>query len=330
MRASALLVESWGCMESRTVEVPEPRAAEVIVEVKYSGVGFADVMAVRGGYPLAPRRPFSPGYEFLGTVAAVGPEVRTVSVGERVAGMLPSLGAYRGVLCLDARWAVPVPAEVPDETAAVLTLNSLTAWALLTKAASPSRGQSVLIHGAAGGVGTALLELARGLGVKVYGTASGPRLETVRALGGVPLERRGDWLHRLRELEPGGVDAAFDAFGGSSLEACWKALGPEGTLVSYGFSPSIDGGLGPMVRGLLSLGAKKVLGGRRRATVCGVPGLIRREPTWYREALAHLFSLAARGELRPRLHAVFPWKEAAEAHVLLAQGQVNGKLVLRW
>jgi NADPH:quinone reductase-like Zn-dependent oxidoreductase len=329
VRTQAMLVESWGRMTSRTLELPPPGPGTVLVAVKYAGVGFADVMAVRGGYPLAPRRPFSPGYEFLGTVAALGSEVAGLEVGQRVVGMLPTMGAYRSVLAVDARWAVPVPPGLSDEVAAVLPLNSLTAWALLTKAARLSSGQSVLVHGAAGGVGTALLELARGLGVKVYGTASGERLEVVRALGGVPLDRKaGDWPARLAALEPKGVDAAFDAFGGASLEASWRALGPQGTLVSYGFSPSIDGGLGPMVRGLASIAAKKVFGGRRRATVLGVPGLIRDEPGWYREALTHLLELAARGALKPALHRVFPGSAAAEAHALLAQGVVQGKLLL--
>ncbi len=167
----------------RVEEVGPPRlpAGQARIRVKYAGVGFADVMAVRGGYPLAPRRPFSPGYEFFGTVVEAG--TSSLDAGQRVAGMLPRMGAYRELIDVDPRYAVPVPPDLGDESAALLPLNYLTALAMIERCARLQRGRSFLIHGAAGGVGTAALELARLLGLRAFGSASGTQARPDRRPG---------------------------------------------------------------------------------------------------------------------------------------------------
>ena len=169
----ALTVYEADKLRVEEVGLPRLPAGQTRIRVKYAGVGFADVMAVRGGYPLAPRRPFSPGYEFLGSVVEAG--TSSLGVGQRVAGMLPRMGAYRELIDMDPRYAVRVPPDLSDECAALLPLNYLTALAMIERYARLERGQSFLIHGAAGGVGTAALELARLLGLRAFGSASEPK-----------------------------------------------------------------------------------------------------------------------------------------------------------
>jgi NADPH:quinone reductase-like Zn-dependent oxidoreductase len=308
-----------GALELADLPLLPPAPHRVRVRVRYAGVGFADVMAAAGGYPLAPREPFSPGYEFVGTIEATG---------QRVGGLLPSMGAYRQWIDVDPETLVPVPDTLGDDTAALLPLNYLTAEALLSLRSGVKRGDSVLIHGAAGGVGSALLELAVPRGITVYGSADPTKHADIAALGGRPLGR--DWERELAELEPAGVTAGFDSFGGASLERTWHAVRRGGTFVSFGFSPTAGGGWTPFLAGLASLAWKNLVPRGRRALVCGTPGLTRSRPEWYRATLARLYENASRGELKPRLHDVLPWTDAPRGHQLLASRQVRGKVLLQF
>ena len=299
----------------------------VRLRVKFAGVGFADVMAVRGGYPLAPRRPFSPGYEFFGRVDAAGSS--DLKPGQRVAGMLPRMGAYREFIDVDPRLAVPVPPDLSDESAALLPLNYLTAFAMIDRLAGLQKGQSFLIHGAAGGVGTAALELARVLGMRAYGSASDPKHGLIASLGGVPLHREDSgWVEELSRLESAGVDAAFDAFGVASFKRSWRALRPRGTLVCYGLAPGIDGGNADFIRGLLYLAGRKAFGRGRRVRICATPSIVGSDLEWYRASLAKILEWARIGSLKPVLAEIFPWREASAAHRALAEGKIKGKLLL--
>ena len=297
------------------------------IRVKYAGVGFADAMAVRGGYPLAPKRPFSPGYEFLGRVEGSGdPEI---AAGTRVAGMIPSMGAYRELIDVEPCFVVPVPPGLCDETAALLPLNYITALAMIERCARLQEGQSFLIHGAAGGVGTAALELARVLGLRAFGSASKAKHELIASLGGIPLSREGGaWIDELKALEGGGVDAAFDAFGAASFRKSWRSLSRGGTLVCYGMSPSIDGGYADFVAGLLYIAARKAFGRGRRVAICGAPAIIRGDPAWYRASMARILGWAESGALKPSLAGIVPWDRISDAHRRLAEGSIRGKLLL--
>lgn len=315
--------------KARVEEIPDPPRAKGLarVRVRYAGVGFADLMAVRGGYPLAPRRPFSPGYEFLGAVeegAGSG-----LSPGQRVAGMLPRMGAYRELIDLDPRMAVPVPEELSDEAAALLPLNYLTALAMIERLARLERGQSFLIQGAAGGVGTAALELARELGLRAYGVASGSKRDLVAALGAVPLTREGGaWVGELKRLESEGLDAAFDSFGLPSFRRTWRALSRKGCLVCYGISPGVQGGNRDFFLGLTYLGLLALSSRGKRVHICGTPALVGRDSAWYRESMARILDWAAQKRLVPLLGGVFPWHRVEDAHGALAAGGVRGKLLL--
>jgi len=317
----ALVVNRNGILAAVEKPLPEPRAGTVRVRVEYAGVGFADMMAVSGGYALAPRKPFSPGYEFMGSVETTG---------QRVAGMLPHMACYQEYLDIDPVWAVPVPDGLAREQAAALPLNHLTAWALLQRKARLKSGQSFLIHGAAGGVGSATLELARHWGLRAFGTVSAGKEADVEALGATPIRRGDHWLAQARELEPQGFGAAFDSFGGALLRQSYASLEPHGILVSYGFAPTVDGGNGPFFDGLLFHARKKVFSEGKRTAICGVPSTIDRDRTWYRQTLGTLLQGAAEGRFRPKIHDILPWNQAGTAHQLISAGKVRGKLLLKF
>ena len=313
-----LTVLNKGTMTRLDTALRAVPAGYVRVKVKYSGVGRTDITAVRGGYLLAPKRPFTPGYEYVGID----------ETGRRVAGLLPKMGAYQELIDADPRWCVPVPDAVDDQLAAALPLNYLTALALLEKTTRLNPGAAVLVHGAGGGVGRALLELARLRGLKTYGLASAGRADELRALGAVPLDRHADWEAEAGSLVPGGFDAVFDAQGLASFRGSWRLLAKGGILAAYGFATDLDGGLSHYVKGLAYIFSKSLYPSGKRAAVCGLPAIVAADFDWYRDAMARLFGWAASGAVRPLIQQVFPWNEVEKAHAVIIEGRVRGKLLL--
>lgn len=293
-----------------------------MVQVRYAGVGFADVMAAKGGYLLAPPAPFSPGYEFMGTVERAGVRVR-------VAGLLTSMNGYRDQLSVDPRLVVPLPDGVSDETAAALPLNYLTALALLDRLGQLNPGQSVLVHGAAGGVGIAVLELCRLMGLRAFGSCGAPKHELVKKLGGTPILRGeledspGSIYRRF-----GGFDAVLDPFGGASLERSWKLLRPKGVLVCYWFASTIQGGTRAVLQGVANLLVKKINRSGKRTRLCGTPGIVKKDPGWYAESMERILGWAQEKKINPVIHRIYPWTKVQEAHSEIEAGRVQGKILL--
>ncbi|HEX4206038.1 MAG TPA: zinc-binding dehydrogenase, partial [Ktedonobacteraceae bacterium] len=173
-------------------------------------------MLRRGINPETPRLPFTPGYDMVGVIDAVGPRVRAFSPGQTVAA-LTTVGSYSQYMCLSTESLVVVPEGVDPVEASCLPLNYLTAYQMLHRIAKVKPGQSILVYGAAGGVGTALLQLSKLAGLRVYGTASASKLELIKQLGATPLDYKSeDVVARVRTLAGGGVDAVFDGIGGCS------------------------------------------------------------------------------------------------------------------
>ncbi|MCA9523975.1 MAG: zinc-binding dehydrogenase, partial [Myxococcales bacterium] len=225
-------------------EVPTPRSKAVRIRVEAAGVAFGDVMRRRG--VLAPPGAFTPGYDVVGVIDAVGETVSGDWLGRRVAAMMPSvgLGGYADHVCVPADRLARVPDGVPPAEAVALGLNYITAYQLLHRFSPVRAGQRILIHGAAGGVGTALLELGEKLGLEMYGTASSAKHDLVRERGGVPIDYRSeDFVSRVAELtHGGGVDVVFDSIGGAHLRRSYQTLRPRGTLVSFGVSGDLSRG----------------------------------------------------------------------------------------
>jgi synaptic vesicle membrane protein VAT-1 len=308
-----------------------PGKGEVRVRVEASGVSFAEVQMLRRRYPGQPKFPFVPGYDLVGVVTEVGPAVSGVQVSDRVAAMTRT-GAWRTHVVVPAAHVVPVPASLDPGLAAAVVMNGVTAWQMVHDVARVRAGQTVLVHGAAGGVGTLLVRLAVRAGARVLGTASAAKHDMVRSLGATPIDyRSGSVPAAVRELAPSGVDAVFDHVGGRSLQDSYELLADRGILISYGSASTLrDEGhwLTPYfgtLRRFAGWQLARVLGrGRgRRVTFY----YVRRGPR-FAAALTEVFALVERGELNPPIAQRLPLEQAADALRLLVDGKASGKIVL--
>ena len=227
-------------------ECPEPKRGEVRVRVLAAGVSLPDVMMREGIHPETPRLPFTPGWDLVGVVDRLGPGVSgsqpAIEPGQLVAA-LPIHGAYAEFICLPQRELVPVPPGLDAAESVSLILNYITAYQMLHRSAKVRSGQRVLIHGAAGGVGTALLQLGSLAGLEMYGTCSSQSASTVSDLGGIPIDyKQQDFVQEIHRLTTKGVDVVFDGIGGSHVWRSRKALRPGGKAVVYGLTGSLQGG----------------------------------------------------------------------------------------
>ena len=307
--------------------VSDPRAGEAIVRVEAAGVSFAEVQMLRGRYFSQPKFPFVPGYDLVGRVEKVGEGVEGRLVGSRVA-MLTETGAWTDRVTLDAAELVAVPEGLAPADAVAVVTNGVTAWQMIHRAARVRPGQTVVVHGASGGVGTLLVQLALLAGATVIGTASASKHEGVRALGAIPIDyRTEDVPARVREISPGGVDAVFDHVGGSGLVNSWRMLGKGGTLVSYG-SASTLGDKGHHLRPYLPIFGRitlwNVLPNGKKATFY----YVKRWPKLFQQDLATVLALLSEGKIEARVAEQMPLDKAAEALGLLASGKASGKVVL--
>ncbi len=308
-------------------ELPRPKADEVRVRVQAAGVSGLDPMVRAHRFPGFPRVPFTPGVDVVGVVDAVGEGVSTVEVGQTVAALLGQQGGYAEHVCVPADRAVPVPNGVDPAQAVCVVANYLTASAMLQRAAQVASGDRVLIQGAAGGVGTALLELGRMDGLAMYGTASRHNHDLVSALGATPIDyRTEDVVERIRELTGDGVDAVFDPIGGArQMWRSYRTLRRGGRLVWFGVAAASRNGVGVIPLSLLTRLALSLIPDGRKAPM---PPAADEPRSWYRETLIELLELVAVGKIEPIVAERIPLAEAARAHELLGRGGHAGKVVL--
>lgn len=322
-------------LQVRRRELPAPAAGQALVRVEATGVSFAEGSMRRGRYPSQPAFPFVPGYDLVGVVEAMGPDVDRVGIGQRVAA-LTMIGAWADRVVLPAADLVPVPHGVDAAAAESAVVNGVTAWQMLHRLARVRAGQTVLVHGATGGVGVLLVQLAQVAGARVIGTASTAKHDAVRALGAEPLDYRDpDLVSRVRALAPGGVDAVFDHAGGPSVDRSWRMLGPGGTLVCYGTATARDGTgsiWGHILRVVGKLYLWNALPNGRHAYFYNLWGGKTIRPRAFRRelhtALASVFDLLAQGRIQAQVARALPLERAAEALRLAESGAVVGKVVL--
>jgi NADPH:quinone reductase len=324
---AVMLTKKGGREALQIVELPveAPGPGQLRVRVRAAGVGSTDLIVLAGKYRFAPKIPMVPGYEVAGVVDAIGAGVTGFKVGDRVAA-LTVYGGFAEVLVREAEHFLPMPDGVSDCDAAAVILNYGTAWQMIHRVAKVKRGQTALVTGAAGGVGTAALQLLRLADLKTYGAASAAKHDTVRALGATPIDYRAGPLDRLtRALEPQGVDFVFDAIGGPNIGPCIGALRQGGLLVGFGFVAATT----KMSQGAMF--ANLVLGSRlrgRRGTFYGITLLYRKDPKLLHEDLPKIFSLLMEKKVDPLVTHTFPLLDARKALELLATGSAEGKIVL--
>jgi NADPH2:quinone reductase len=343
MKNRRIVVSQYGGPDQlRLVEenAPEPQAGEVRVKVLAAGVAMPDVMAREGIHPETPRTPYTPGWDLVGVVDTLGAGVAGFDPGQPVAAM-PISGSYAEYVCLKSTELVRIPDGLDPAEAVSLILNYITAYQMLHRSAAAKPGQSILIHGASGGVGTALLQLGRLAGQTMYGTCSPKRAQTVSELGGAPIDyQREDLSDEVLRLSGGGVDTVFEPFGGAHMWHSRAVLRKGGKVVAYGTTTTLrEDGLGARRRGrrnpfhgipifALYIAGGLVLPGRRRIVPYSIQWLKRLKPEQFRNDLAALFDLLYRQQLRPLVAARMPLSEARVAHELLGKGGVIGKIVL--
>jgi len=316
--------------ELEAIDAPLPTAGpgEVRVRVLASSVNYTDVLIRRHLYPQTMRRqpPFVLGYDVVGEIDQLGSGVRDYQVGDRVADMtvVGSNAAYR---TLRADRLARVPAALDVAEAATLILSWTTAHQLLHRAARVQRGQRVLVHGAAGAVGQALLALGRLAGLDLWGAALGEHAALIRELGATPIDyQREDFTRVL----PGGFDVVFDGIGEDGYRRSFAALKPGGLLCAIGYSAGVQAQrrMLPILMWIARLYLWRWLPGGKRARFYSINVMRARHPAWFREDLERLFGLLATRAIRPRVAERISFDEVAEAHRRLEAGGLEGKLVL--
>ena len=343
MRHTRIIVTHYGgpdALRAVEEECPEPKDGQVRVKVLAAGVALPDIMAREGVHPETPPLPFTPGWDLVGVVDRLGDGVFGIEPGEIVAAM-PISGAYAEFVCLPKPELVPVPSGLDAAEAVSLVLNYITAYQMLHRSAKVRPGQRALIHGAAGGVGTALLQLGRLAGLEMYGTCSLRGVPAVSDLGGIPIDyQHQDFVEEIRRLTGEGVDVVFDPIGGAHMWHSRRALRPGGRVVAYGNTTSLRGqGLasghpgrrnrlhGIPIFGLYIAGGL-LFPGRKRVVPYSIQWLKRLKPAMFRQDLIALLDLLRQQKIKPLIAKRFPLAEARQAQELLGKGGVIGKIVL--
>ena len=329
------LVEPSGLRVHRQA-LNSPAAGQVLVQVEASGISFAEQQMRRGKYPGQPKFPFVPGYDLVGTVRAVGGGVPDSLVGKRVAA-LTKIGGWTSHILLSAEDLLPVLEGIDPADAETLIVSGITAWQMLHRTARIQRGQTIVVYGANGGVGSILGQLARHAGARVIGTASPRHHDALRESGVEPLDYNDPDLEKsLYLLAPGGADAVFDHVGGKGVLASYKMLAPGGTLVCYGNASVAREEGASVLKSFLLLIARlalwNLLPDGRKAVFYNIwAGHTVGRAAFrarLREDFGQLTALLAQGVLKPQIAARFPLEKVAAALELAESRTVYGKVIL--
>jgi len=319
--------------------VPEPGPGEVRIKVIAAGTGFTDTMIRRGRYPdFKGPLPFTPGYELVGVVEKNGFGVDARLEGQMVADLC-TVGGYAQFAIRPTRFLVPVPDGIDPAVAVCIPLAYLTAFQMLTRYRQLSPGATILVIGASGTVGTALLDLARHFGLKAIGTCSASNLRVVERFGATAIDyRASDFVASVRRITAGrpggvGVDAAFDAIGGAHFSRSFACLASGGLLVGYG-SQTMALGRESMVAAGLGLARLKIWNSLsfllrgRRALFYSITGRRSSHSEEFRADMAALFQLLRDGAIHPLVIERLPLAAASEVHTRIDAGGLGGKIVL--
>jgi NADPH2:quinone reductase len=304
-----------------------------------AGVSLPDLLAREGTHPETPRVPYTPGWDLVGTVDQLGDGVTDCVLHQMVAAM-PIHGCYAQYVCIPGSKLVVVPGGLDAAEAVSVVLNYITAYQMLHRSVKARPGQRMLIHGASGGVGSAMLQLAKLAGVEMYGTCSAQAARLIRELGGIPIDYKNtDFVKEIHRLTGDGVDAVFDGIGGDNLWRSRDALREGGRVVTYGFQSKMrgkrmaagSGGRHPF-REAAELGRFIVRNwfkpGRKSMVPYSIQWLMRLRPAVFRRDLLTLLDLLEQGKIKPLIAHRLPLQEARRAHEMLGEGGVLGKIVL--
>jgi synaptic vesicle membrane protein VAT-1 len=320
---------------------PQPKPGEVVVRVKTVGVNFADLLQRMGLYPGTPKPPFVPGIEIAGVVEKVAEtasrpaETDTVKRGDAVAAYT-HFNAYAEWVSVPARNTYRLPPRMTFDDGAAIPINYLTGYHSMFTMGNLQPGDRILIHGAAGGVGMAAVQLARARGLVIFGTAGPAKQEYLRRIGvdhAIDYEKS-DFVDVVHKFAPDGIEMVMDPIGGKSLSRSFECLGPMGRLIIYGFSAAAgpDGKKNLLRAGKALLQTPrfhplKLMSGNIAAIGVNLGGLQSRGAV-LRGEMDELFKLYAAGKIKPVISKTFPLTEAAAAHRYIHDRKNIGKIIL--
>lgn len=339
----AMVVRRYGppeVFESGEVSDPQPKPGEVVIRVKAVGINFADLLQRMGLYPGTPKPPFVPGLEIAGVVEKVaegGKQGETTSLkpGDAVAAFT-HFNAYAQWVSVPARNAYRLPAGMPFDDAAAIPVNYLTAYHSIFTMGNLQPGDRILIHGAAGGVGIAAVQLAKARGLVIFGTAGPAKQEYLRKIGvdhAIDYEKS-DFVEVVRKFAADGIEMVMDPIGGKSFARSAKCLGSTGRLVVYGFSAAAGSdGKKSLVRGAMALAQTprfhplKMMS--QNVAVIGVNlGRLQSRGALVRAEMDELFRMYGAGKIKPLVGKTFPLADAAAAHRYIHDRKNVGKVIL--
>ena len=327
-----MLYKTGGPDSFRIAPAVEPSISdeEILIQVEYAGVAFADVMMRHGQYPKLPKLPFTPGYDVCGVVEKTGKAVSGIRKGDKVIA-LTQFGGYSQIAKVHFKRAVVVPSSMPGAEAVSLVLNYISAYQMLHKYRTFNTGDKILIHSAAGGVGTALLQIARSMGLKVYGTCSSSKIHIVERNGGIAVDyTKCDFVQTMQQLEPDGMDAVFDPVGGSHWLASRDTLKQNGLLIGFGFfsmfeKDNVAGSIMDSGKLIVKLLFTSLLPHSRKFKLYSI------DPNNHNaihKSLESVKELYLNKKIKPEIYKIYPLQEVAQAHYDLANSVSYGKIIL--
>nr|WP_230967662.1 medium chain dehydrogenase/reductase family protein [Nostoc commune] len=319
--------------------MPEPKRGEVRIKIEASSAVFSDAIIRKGIYPnLNLTFPLTLGYDFVGVVDKLSEEVTNLTVGQRVAD-LTRTGSNAEYICRPGDRLVSVPTTVDAAEAETMVLTYMTAYQMYRRVANVKPGQTVLIHGGAGAVGSALLDLGRHLGLNMVATASLKKLDLLRAYGATAIDYRAtNYTQQLQRAGGSGYDAVFDGIGFLSFLRSFRLLKRDGILVTYGAVSSarsvsqrslFTSIFGPMLFFVIdsTLSLLNALPNDHSTKSYEIYKMRTEQPDWFVADIQYLFDLLASGKIKPEIAERLSLDDAIRAHKLFESGNVYGRLV---
>jgi len=319
----------------RETAEPQLKSGDVLIDVQFSGINFADLLMRMGLYPSAPKPPFTPGYEVSGVITKVGSTENDELLGKSVAA-LTKFGGYSSKVVVKKDRLIALPDGIDMAQAAAMPVVYLTSYVMLSLQAHLQKDEWVLIHNIGGGVGLAAVELSRMIGANIIGTASVGKHDRLREKGIHHLidYNTEDFVARVKEITEGkGVDVIIDPIGGENLKKSYKALGSFGRLVVFGFSKAASGPRRKVLH-LLKEYIKtpkfspiQLMGHNKGVFGCHL-GMVMDRQELLQECMQKLMSYFQSGDINPHVDRVFPLNRVKDAHQYIMDRRNFGKVLL--
>ena len=317
-------VSEWCEPEQMTladIPVPEPKSGEVRIRNHAAALNFFDILQIQGKYQTKPPLPFTPGAEVAGIVDALGPDVEQLAVGDRVMGS-GALGGFAEYTITPAAKTFRIPAAMDFAEAAAMLIVYQTSYLALKVRATIKTQEWLLVHAAAGGVGSAALQLGKAFGARIIATAGSADKVRFCLTQGADYAlnyREASWVEQVKEITSGhGADVIYDPVGGDIFDLSTKCIASEGRLLVIGFA----GGRIP------SIAANRILLKNMSVVGCYWGGYLEHHPEFLSQAQADLFALYEAGQIKPVVSQVYPLADAVAALRALAERKTRGKVIL--